>query len=71
MRGIRLATAAVSLALGSLVIVWAAYAYWVAAHGGSGDLTAAGWAIYATIGLLIGLGFFYVARRTTRRSSGD
>ena len=71
MRVVGLATAAGLLVLGLIAVVWAAYAYWVAAEGGAGDLTAAGWVVFATVGMLVGIGFIYVAWRFWGRASGE
>jgi len=60
-RTMRVATAGALLAVGLVVVIWAGYAYAVAAQGGAGDLTATGWSIYATVGLVVGGGFLYLA----------
>lgn len=65
MRLIRLATAAVSFVIGVVVVVWAGATYWVAVRGGAGDLSGAESAIFATAGLLVGLGLIYLARRVS------
>ncbi len=66
-RMIRLAAAAAALAIGLLVLSWAGYAYSVAARGAAGDLTATGWSIYATGGVLLGGGFIFVSWRVIGR----
>jgi len=57
--------------VGLLVVTWARYAFYLAAHGGAGDVDGAGRSIIGTIGMLVGLGFIYVAWRTSFPESGD
>jgi hypothetical protein len=62
------ASAAALALIGLVVVVWAGYAFWTAAHGGAGDVTAGSWAAFGAVGLLVGVGFISIAWSRFRRT---